>query len=43
MSSSTMKLPNEITIRVFDENRKINRDFYCDRHLLSNKMAYFKV
>ena len=35
--------PNaEIIIKVFDENRKMSKDFFCEKSLLANKMAYFK-
>lgn len=32
-----------ITIHVFDENRKVNKDFKCQRDLLVKYMKYFEV
>lgn len=31
-----------IVIHVFDENRKINKDFSCEKDLLVNHMKYFE-
>ena len=31
-----------ITIHVFDENRKVNKDFRCQRDLLVKYMKYFE-
>ena len=31
-----------IVIHVFDENRKVNKDFTCDKDLLVNHMKYFE-
>ncbi len=32
----------EIVIHVFDENRKVNRDFKCNKTLLLSQMKYFE-
>ena len=31
-----------ITIHVFDENRKMEKDFRCDKDLLTKYMKYFE-
>ena len=33
---------NQIIIHVCDENKKMNKDFKCDRTLLLNNMKYFE-
>jgi hypothetical protein len=32
----------EIVIHVFDENRKVNKDFKCNKTLLLSQMKYFE-
>ena len=32
----------EIVIHVFDENRKVNKDFKCEKNLLLSQMKYFE-
>jgi Domain of unknown function (DUF3342) len=32
----------EIVIHVFDENRKMNKDFKCEKNLLLSQMKYFE-
>ena len=35
-------IQNQIVIHVCDENKKMNKDFKCDRHLLLANMKYFE-
>ena len=35
-------IPDEIKIHVFDENRKIDKEFTCERHLITQYMKYFE-
>ena len=43
MGSSTTALSKDtIVIHVYDENRKINKDFTCDKNLLVSHMKYFE-
>ena len=38
-----MRKPSEIiVIHVFDENRKVNKDFTCEKDLLVTHMKYFE-
>ena len=37
-----MKAPEMITIHVFDENRKVNKNFDCEKELLVTHMKYFE-
>ncbi len=32
----------EIVIHVFDENRKVNKDFKCNKTILLSQMKYFE-
>ena len=40
--SNYKKNPESIVIHVFDENRKVNKDFTCEKDLLVNHMKYFE-
>jgi hypothetical protein len=33
----------EVVIHVFDENRKVNKDFKCPKTLLLKEMKYFEA
>ena len=35
-------IEEEIIIHVFDENRKVNKDFKCEKNLLLSQMKYFE-
>lgn len=39
---STSNISNQIIIHVCDENKKMNKDFKCDRTLLLTHMKYFE-
>ena len=41
ISNSGANQEEELVIHVYDENRNVNRDFKCYRHLLLQNMNYF--
>ena len=41
-SSVKLKSQEIIVIHVFDENRKVNKDFTCEKELLVTHMKYFE-